>query len=307
MKYRRLGRTGLRVSVVGVGTWQFGGEWGRAFTQDEVDRVLGCARDHGINLVDTAECYGDHLSEALIGRALRGRRESWVIATKFGHRFHGNFDRTLHYSAAEVEAQLDASLKALNTDYIDLYQMHSAKNPAFDQPDLWEMLARQVKAGKIRHIGLSISPNDNIYQTSRAAAAGAETIQVVYNRLDRAPEAEVLPACRAQDLGVLARVPLASGLLTGKYRPGDVFDNPDDIRSQRSPEETQEALRQAEAIARTEVPPGVPMAAWALAWCLKHPAVACVIPGCKSVEQVTSNAAGADLAGADHPLAWRVP
>ena len=94
----------------------------------------------------------------------------------------------------------------------------------------------------------------------------------------------------------MARVPLASGLLTGKYRPGDVFDNPDDIRSQRSPAEIQEALRQAEEIARDEVPPGVPMAAWALAWCLKHPAVACVIPGCKSAEQVTANAAGADVA-----------
>jgi len=307
MKYRRLGRTGLKVSVVGVGTWQFGGEWGRAFTHQEVDQVLGRAGDLGINLIDTAECYGDHLSEALIGRALRGRRDDWVIATKFGHQFHGNFDRTLHYSAAEVGAQLEASLKALGSDHIDVYQMHSAKDPAFDQPDLWAMLARQVEAGKIRHVGLSISPNDNIYQTSRASAVGAETIQVVYNRLDRTPEAEVLPSCRAQDLGVLARVPLASGILTGKYHPGDLFANPDDIRSQRSPAEIQEALRQAEEIATSEVPPGVPMAAWALAWCLKHPAVACVIPGCKSVEQVTGNAAGADTADDDHPLAWHAP
>ena len=307
MKYRRLGRTGLKVSVVGVGTWQFGGEWGRAFTQAEVDRILGRAGDLGINLIDTAECYGDHLSEALIGRAIRGQRERWIIATKFGHKFHSNFDRTLHYSAAEVETQLQASLKVLGTDHVDLYQMHSAKDPAFDQPDLWEMLDRQVAAGKIRHLGLSISPNDNLYQTSRASTVGAQAIQVVYNRLDRAPEAEVLPACQAQNLGVLARVPLASGVLTGKYRPGDVFDNPDDVRSQRSPAEIQEALRQAEEIARNEVPPGMPIAAWALAWCLKHPAVACVIPGCKSVEQMTTNAAGADLAGDDHPLAWRTP
>ena len=245
MKYRRLGRTGLKVSVVGLGTWQFGGEWGRAFTEAEVDRLLGHGAELGINLIDTAECYGDHLSEALIGRAIRGQRERWIVATKFGHKFHSNFTRTLHYSAAEVLEQLEASLRALDTDNIDLYQMHSAKDPAFDQPDLWEMLSRQVQAGKIRHVGLSISPNDNLYQTAGATAAGAETIQVVYNRLDRAPEAAVLPACQAQDLGVLARVPLASGLLTGKYRPGDVFDNPDDIRSQRSLSETQDALRQA--------------------------------------------------------------
>jgi myo-inositol catabolism protein IolS len=307
MRYRRLGRTGLKVSVVGLGTWQFGGEWGRAFAQDEVDAILASARDLGINLIDTAECYGDHLSETLIGRAIRGQRDAWVVATKFGHKFHGNFDRTFHYSAAEVQGQLEDSLRALGTDHIDVYQMHSAKDPAFDQPDLWEVLGRQVEAGKIRHIGLSISPNDNIYQTSRASTVGAETIQVVYNRLDRAPEAAVLPSCQAQDLGVLARVPLASGLLTGKYRPGDVFDNPDDVRSQRSLSETQEALQQAAEIAATEVPSGVPMAAWALAWCLKHPAVACVIPGCKTVEQVASNAAGADLANDDHPLAWSRP
>ena len=304
MKYRRLGRTGLKVSVVGLGTWQFGGEWGRAFTQAEVDRLLARAAELGINLIDTAECYGDHLSEALIGRAVRGQRQRWIVATKFGHKFHSNFTRTLHYSAAEVLEQLEASLRALDTDSIDVYQMHSAKDPAFDQPDLWEMLSRQVQAGKIRHVGLSISPNDNLYQTAGAAAVGAETIQVVYNRLDRAPEAAVLPSCQAQDLGVLARVPLASGLLTGKYHPGDVFDNPDDIRSQRSPSETQEALRQAAEVAATEVPPGVPMAAWALAWCLRHPAVACVIPGCKTVEQVASNASGADLADDRHPLAW---
>ena len=120
MKYRRLGRTGLKVSVVGLGTWQFGGEWGRAFTQAEVDRLLGYGAELGINLIDTAECYGDHLSEALIGRAIRGQRERWIVATKFGHKFHSNFTRTLHYSAAEALEQLEASLRALDTDTIDL-------------------------------------------------------------------------------------------------------------------------------------------------------------------------------------------
>jgi aryl-alcohol dehydrogenase-like predicted oxidoreductase len=95
MKYRRLGKTGLQVSVVGVGTWQFGGEWGKSFTQDEVDRLLNRALELGINLIDTAECYGDHLSEKLIGRAVRGQRDAWILATKFGHRFHRNFDRTI--------------------------------------------------------------------------------------------------------------------------------------------------------------------------------------------------------------------
>ena len=295
MKYRRLGKTDLRVSAIGVGTWQFGGEWGKSFTQDEVDRLLNRALELGINLIDTAECYGDHLSETLIGRAIRGKRDSWIIATKFGHRFHKNFERSQHYSASEVRGQLEASLRALRTDHVDLYQFHSGSNTAFDQPDLWEMLQDQVRLGKVRHVGLSVSPNDNIFQVAKASEVGICAVQVVYNRLDQQPEEAVLPSCIAQDLGVLARVPLASGLLTGKYRPGAGFTKPDDVRSLRDKAEIQERLDLVEQIAQTEVPPGVPMAAWALAWCLQNPAVTCVIPGCKSVEQLDLNARAAEL------------
>jgi myo-inositol catabolism protein IolS len=295
MKYRRLGKTGLQASVVGVGTWQFGGEWGKSFTQDEIDRLINRALEVGINLIDTAECYGDHLAEALIGSAVRGKRDSWIIATKFGHRFHKNFERTQHYSASEVREQLEASLRALGTDYIDLYQFHSGSNKAFDQPDVWEMLQDQVRLGKVRHVGLSVSPNDNIYQVAKASEVGIRAVQVVYNRLDQQPEEAVLPSCLAQDLGVLARVPLASGLLTGKYRPGAEFTKPDDVRSLRDKAEVQERLELVARIAQAEVPPGVPMAAWALAWCLQNPAVTCVIPGCKSVEQLDLNAGAAEL------------
>jgi aryl-alcohol dehydrogenase-like predicted oxidoreductase len=295
MKYRRLGKTELKVSVVGIGTWQFGGEWGKAFKQREVTRLLGRASDLGINLIDTAECYGDHLSETLIGRAIGGHRERWILATKFGHRFHTNFERTKHYAPAEVSEQLDASLRALGTDYVDLYQFHSGSDEAFDQPELWEMLQGLVKLGKIRHVGLSVSPNDNIYQVAKASEAGIRAVQVVYNRLDQQPEELVLPSCIVQDLGVLARVPLASGLLTGKYGPGAEFNRPDDVRSLRDKAEIQERLAAVERIAQAEVPAGVPMAAWALAWCLQHPAVTCVIPGCKTVEQLDLNASAADL------------
>lgn len=302
MKYRILGKTGIKVSVIGVGTWQFGGEWGDVFDQAAADAILGRARDLGINLIDTAECYGDHYSEALVGQAIRSDRAAWVVATKFGHKFHGNFDRSDHWSAAEVVEQLEDSLRALQTDYVDLYQFHSGKHDVFDNEALWKALAEQVRLGKVRHLGISISPNDNLYQTERATQVGAETIQVIYNRLDRVPEAQVLPSCQAQNLGVLARVPLASGLLSGKYHPGAVFRDENDIRSRREDAAIQEQLRQVEQIRQTEVPEGVPMAAWALAWCLKHPAVTCVIPGCKNAAQVESNAAAAELAeGLDNP------
>ncbi|WP_119069126.1 aldo/keto reductase [Aggregatilinea lenta] len=305
MKFRQLGKSGPRVSVIGIGTWQFGGEWGKDFTQPEADRILGRAHDLGINLIDTAECYGDHLSEEMVGRAVRHNRQDWIIATKFGHRFNGRFERDQVWSPDEVRQQLEDSLRALGTDTIDLYQFHSGSDEDFDQPELWAMLAEQVQAGKIRALGLSISPNTNIYQTARADSVGASAIQVVYNRLDRVPEDEVLPACIEHDLGVLARVPLASGLLSGKYQPGTRFTDSTDVRSLRDDAKVQAQLDEVAAIKAEEVPDGVDMATWALAWCLAHPAVTCVIPGCKSPEQVEANARAADLnmVSPEHPQA----
>ncbi|MGO0062656.1 aldo/keto reductase [Brevibacillus fluminis] len=306
MKYRRLGKTGLKVSVVGVGTWQFGGEWGRTYTQSEVDRVLATAKEVGINLIDTAECYGDHLSEAFIGEAIAGDRQEWVLATKFGHHFHGHQDRTGHWTPDEVQKQLEDSLRALRTDYVDLYQFHSGADEFFDRDDLWTMLDKQVQAGKIRHLGISIGSNDNLHQTAAASRVNAQAIQVVYNRLDRKPEERVFPSCVEQDLGVLARVPLASGYLSGKYKPGASFAA-NDVRNRHDRDERDAKLLSVDEIRRTEVPEGVSMSEWALAWCLTHPAVTSVIPGCKDEEQVRMNARAAELAlvSEDHPQAWK--
>jgi aryl-alcohol dehydrogenase-like predicted oxidoreductase len=304
LKYRILGKSNLKVSVIGVGTWQFGGEWGQDFSQAEVDAILDRTNEEGINLIDTAECYGDHLSESLIGNYLsRRNRQDWVLATKFGHAFNGRFERLQLWSPNDVLQQLDASLQALQTDYIDLYQFHSGSDAAFDQDDLWTLLDKQVQAGKIRHLGTSIASNDNLHQTEASSRVGSEAIQVVYNRLDRKPEERVFRACLDQNLGVLARVPLASGYLSGKYKPGAVFAGTD-VRNRHDPEETRKKLETVAEISQTEVPEGVNMATWALAWCLQHPAVTTVIPGCKNPEQVSLNAEAAQLASADHPQSW---
>jgi aryl-alcohol dehydrogenase-like predicted oxidoreductase len=295
MQYRRLGRTDLEVSVVGVGTWQFGGEWGKKFQQKEVDAMFARGAELGINLLDTAECYGDHLSEEFCGRAIEGRRDDWIVATKFGHKFHETFERDMLFEPDDVRKQLEDSLRALRTDHVDLYQFHSGTDEHFDTEGLWEMLQAQKKAGKIRHLGISIKQNDNVYQVAKASDVQADVIQVVYNRLDRAPEDEVFDACIQQDLGVLARVPLASGYLSGKYTEDSEFGQ-DDVRGRwHSDEQTRKSIRKARQIQQEEVPEGVDMAQWALAWCLQHPAVTCVIPGCKTVEQVESNAAAAEL------------
>lgn len=295
MKFRRLGKTNIDVSVVGVGTWQFGGEWGVQYQQKDATAIIRRAKELEINLLDTAECYGDHTSERLVGEAIKGEREEWIVASKFGHKFHGNFQRTNIFDPQGVLKQLEDSLRALQTDYLDLYQFHSGGNELFFNDELWSMLNRQVALGKVRHLGLSVSPNTNIKQVGKASDYGIETVQVVYNRLEKEPEAEVLPSCKEQDLGVLARVPLASGFLSGKYKPGTQFTNPDDVRSHHKKEEVQAKLKEVAAIQANEVPEGVNMAAWALAWVLRNPTVSTVIPGCKNPEQVEKNARAVDL------------
>ena len=314
MKYRRLGKTNLKVSVVGVGTWQYGGEWAKEFTQGEVDAIFDKARQLGVNLIDTAECYGDHTSEAFIGNAIKRDRGNWIVATKFGHKFHGPFNRTDERAAKDVRPQVEGSLRALRTDHIDLLQYHSVRDEEVFDTAVRDEMSRLVKEGKVRFIGNSIgnaaiAPDGSNHQAARSTEFNIAVLQVIYNRLDRRPDEgrqSVFTSAIEQDLGVLARVPLASGLLSGKYKPGATFP-PGDIRAQRKREELDEKLRQVEEIRRNEVPKDVPMATWALAWCLQHPAVTAVIPGCKDAKQMEDNARAAELPMVrdDHRQAWR--
>jgi myo-inositol catabolism protein IolS len=310
VRYRRLGNTDLTVSAIGVGTWQLGGEWGRRFGAGEVRELLARARDGGVNLIDTAECYGDHVSEALIGEAVAGDRDDWVLATKFGHRFHADRAaagpegaRTGHWSAEEVIAQLEASLVALRTDHVDLYQAHGGSDEQLADDALWEALREQVRAGKIRHLGISLGPPDDVGQVERAAEVGAGLIQVTYNRLTRAAQDAVLPRCGELGLGVLAREPLANGYLGGKYRPGARVTDTGDWRSTQDPSEVDRQLEAVARIAAEEVPEGIALSQWAISWCLRNPAVTAVIPGARNLEQLDSNLAAAELASDEHPLA----
>jgi myo-inositol catabolism protein IolS len=300
--------------VIGLGTWQFSAEWGKDFTHGEVDALVGRAGELGVNPIDTAECYGNHLAESLVGRAIAADRERWVLATRFGHRFNGErmrepgWDlgelRTDHWSPQEVVGQLEDSLRALGTDYVDIYQSHGGGDADFGTPGLWEALQDQVRAGKIRHLGISLDPDDGA-RAERAPEVGADVVQVTYNRLNRAAEEHVLPAAAGLELGVLAREPLANGYLSGKYRPGSRITSRDDWRSAHDAGEVEAKLEAVARIEATEVPAGVPLAPWALAWCLQHPAVGAVIPGSKTVEQLNANAAAGelDLVSDAHPLA----
>jgi aryl-alcohol dehydrogenase-like predicted oxidoreductase len=295
MKYRTLGRTGLRVSVVGLGTWQLGGEWGRDFTQADVDAILDRAAEAGINLIDTAECYGDHLAERLVGDYLsRHERDRWIVATKFGHSFNGFMDRTDRFRPEEVRDQLIASLRALRTDRIDLYQFHSGSDDAFLDDGLRTVLEDARRSGMVRNLGVSIRGTGSEVQVREAFGRGYGVLQVVYNRLDVRAESDVFPHARRYGLGIMARVPLGSGLLSGKYEAMEKF-GANDYRSTLGKEEIARRVHEAERFADEELPLGVSRVRWALAWCLRDPVVAAVIPGAKSPEQVAENASAADL------------
>jgi aryl-alcohol dehydrogenase-like predicted oxidoreductase len=295
MRYRILGKTGLRVSVIGLGTWQLGGEWGHDFSQAEADALLDAAAECGINFIDTAECYGDHLSERLIGDYLSRRdRSRWLVATKFGHHFNSFMNRDDDFSVAGIRQQLEASLKSLRVETIDLYQFHSGSDARFQNQELWTMLAEQKCAGKIRHLGVSILQKGSEFQAREALKFGVEALQVFYNRLDRRAETLYFPHAQKESLGILARVPLASGLLSGKYKPGATFAA-NDVRATFDAEKMKRDLAEVERLQKEEVPDGVPMAKWAMAWCLKNPVVTAIIPGCKNPEQVRANAGAAEL------------
>jgi aryl-alcohol dehydrogenase-like predicted oxidoreductase len=273
-----------------------------SFDQPTVDAIFDKGRELGVNLVDTAECYGDHTSEAFVGNAIHRDRDKWIVATKFGHVFHGPFNRTDERSAKDVRAQVTKSLAALKTDYIDLLQYHSVRDSEFMDEAVRDELAKVVAEGKVRFIGNSIgsaaiSAEGHNSQVAFSSQFNVAALQVIYNRLDRRPEeggaTSVFATAKQQNLGILARVPLASGLLSGKYKPGTVFSD-QDVRGKWKDPNLEAKLQQVQQIARDEVPPGVDMASWALAWCLKNPVVTSVIPGCKSAAQLASNAAASE-------------
>ena len=293
MHYRRLGKTELSVSAIGLGTWQFAGVWGKQFDQPEVNGLFSRAGELGINFIDTAECYGlHHLSEQFIGNAIVGQRDKWIVATKFGHN-PANKLGDENFRPEQVLIQLEESLQALQTDYIDVYQLHSASNELFDNDELWTMLDKQVQAGKVRHLGNSIGRANNQFQLKKSRDFGVSVIQIVYNAVKTKAEETLFPLAQEQDLGVIVRTPLASGFLSGKYQPGHEF--PDhDVRSWRPQAGRDEEIAVALEVLKTK-PAAMDSATWANAWCLQQPRVGTVIPGLKTLEQLELNARAGDI------------
>lgn len=306
MEQRVLGRTGLRVSAIGLGTWQLGADWGSVRREDAV-QVLDAAAESGVTFFDTADVYGDGRSEEIIG-AWRGEHpEAEVtVATKMGRRVP---QLPENYTLANFRAWLDRSRRNLRQDTLDLVQLHCPPTPVYSDGAVFDALDQLVEEGLMRNYGVSVETS------SEALAAIARphvaSVQIIFNPFRLKPLDEVLPAAQAAGVGIIVRVPLASGLLSGKYSRSTQFPENDhrnynrngsafDVGETFSGVDFEQGL---DAVAEFEklVPAGLTTAQAALAWIISHPAVSTVIPGARNPDQARSNAAAAGGVGSLTP------
>ena len=282
------------------GAWAIGGAWGNV-SDDESLAALHQAIDCGVNFIDTADVYGDGRSERLIARLKRERREQIVVATKAGRRLSPH--TADGYNARNLGAFIEDSLRNLSTDCLDLVQLHCPPTDVYYRPEVFGALDDLARAGKIRYYGVSV---ERVEEALKAIEfPNVQTVQIIFNCFRQRPAGLFFPEARRRQVGILARVPLASGLLSGKLsreskfaaddhrnfnRHGEAFD----VGETFSGVDYDVALAAVEEIRRL-LPAGVAMAPFALRWILMEEAVSCVIPGAKRPAQVAENCAAADL------------
>ncbi|HEX4424879.1 MAG TPA: aldo/keto reductase [Terriglobales bacterium] len=302
MKYRSLGRTGWKVSEVSFGAWAIGGSWGQVSDEDAL-AALHQAIDSGVNFIDTADVYGDGRSERLIARLKQERKskDEIIVATKAGRRLPR---QTVEgYSRQNLTGWIDDSLRNLATDTLDLLQLHCPPTPLYSRPEVFALLDDFVKAGKIRYYGVSVEKVDEAL--AAIEFPNVQTVQIIFNCFRQRPADTFFAKAKQKQVGILARVPLASGLLTGKFGKDSKFSADDhrnfnrhgeafDVGETFSGVDYDLGLEVVEEI-RKLVPPGVSMSQFALRWISMFDAVTCSIPGGKRPEQVADNCRAADL------------
>ena len=304
MEYRELGHTGYRVSVIGFGAWAIGGSWGPVADETSL-AALHRAIDLGVNFVDTADVYGDGHSEQLIARLRKERSEPIIVATKAGRRLNPHV--AAGYNRANLTAFVERSLRNLETDALDLLQLHCPPSEVYDMPEVFDALDRLVQEGKLRFYGVSVERVDEALKAIQYP--NVQSVQIIFNMFRLKPAEMFFPAAREKKVGIIARVPLASGLLTGKLRPDTQFSAQDHRNYNRHGEafdqgETFSGVDYATGLQAVEelrplVPEGASMAQFALRWIVQFPEVTTAIPGAKSPQQVADNVAAASLAPLD--------
>jgi aryl-alcohol dehydrogenase-like predicted oxidoreductase len=299
MRARRLGRTGREVSEIGFGAWAIGGSWGETDDHESL-AAMHAAADAGVDFFDTADVYGDGRSERLIARLLREREEPLVVATKFGRRVPQDVDR---YAYANLRSWLERSRENLGVDAVDLVQLHCPPWQTYYTPSVFEACDRLVEEGLVRAYGVSV---EKVEEALKAIEyPNVATVQIVFNVFRQRPAELFFGEARRRDVGVIVRVPLASGLLTGKLGRDSAFASDDHRAFNRHGEQFdvgetfagvdyERGLEAVEAL-RGLVPDGTTLAQLALRWILDFDAVSTVIPGAKTPEQARANAAAAEL------------
>ncbi len=301
MNYRSLGKTQWNISEISLGTWQVGGKWGDTFEDARAESILNKAIDHGVNFIDTADVYSDGMSETLVGRVVRSRSEKIYVGSKCGRKLNPHISES--YQPAALVQFVEDTLQRTGLETLDLIQLHCPPHDVFYRPEIFETFDRLKEQGKIQALGVSV---EKVEQGLKAMEyPQVVSIQVIFNVFRQRPAELLFTEAARRDVGIIVRVPLASGLLTGKYSPKTSF----------GPEDHRTFNRQGEAFDKGETFSGIPyetgleaveeikalfpgednLAPRALQWILSFPEVTCIIPGASKVEQVASNLSALQL------------
>ena len=301
MNFRTLGKTGFSISEVSLGTWQVGGGWGGTFNHEVANKIIHKAIDQGINFIDTADVYDAGLSEAAVGKAIKERSERIYVATKCGRQINPHINEG--YTPEALRKYVEASLKNLGLETLDLIQLHCPPTPVYQRDEIFGLFERLKEEGKIQNLGVSVEKVSEGLEALKYK--NVCSIQVIFNMFRMKPAEILFQEAKLNDVGIIVRVPLASGLLTGKLNSKSTFD----------PEDHRTFNRDGAAFDKGETFSGVPfeiglqavdalkdifkgdvsLASWALKWILMFPEVSTVIPGASREEQIISNVNSANL------------
>ncbi|KAA1247882.1 aldo/keto reductase [Aquimarina sp. RZ0] len=300
MKYRILGKTDYNISEISLGTWQVGGKWGSEFNYKNAEHILNTAVDHGINFIDTADVYSNRESEKAVGKLIKSRSERIYVATKCGRFIHPHINK--NYTPKALRNYVENSLTNLAVERIDLIQLHCPPTEVYYRPEIFEEFDKLLSEGKIGALGVSV---EKIEEALKAIEYdNVSTVQIIFNIFRQRPNELFFEQVKKKNIGVIARVPLASGLLSGKYDSKTTFSKDD----HRSFNRNGEVFDKGETFSGVDYQLGLKVVALlkqqfpdislpilALKWILNHPQISCVIPGASNKEQLKSNISASEI------------
>lgn len=300
MNYRKLGKTGLNISEISLGTWQVGGRWGDDFSHTNADKILNYAIDQGVNFIDTADVYGDGESEKAVGRVVKSRSEKVFVATKCGRRLNPHVNSA--YTPEALRKFVENSLSNMGLERLDLIQLHCPPHEVYYRPEIFGLFDQLKREGKIANLGVSV---EKVEEALKAIEyPNVTTVQIIFNMFRQRPSELFFSEARKRDVGIIVRVPLASGMLTGTYHKDMTFTAGDHRNFNRNGAafdkgETFSGIDFDKGLDAVEelrkIFPDKDLALMALRWILMCNEVSCIIPGASKVEQIESNLKAMDV------------